>query len=195
MSLLHWLNRPARLMSRLRYWAWEQRYPEKPWLCPGTVDFCELHVTPGMSGIEFGSGRSTLWFAKRLTHLTSIESDAVWYANLLSQLGDAKNVDLLYIPLEHSPSEPERAEYPAIPAYVSVVDALRDRSIGLALVDGHYRTHCVRHIVPKISCGGYLIVDDINLWPSLAELPVPASWQIVDDSTNGIKRCVIWQAD
>ena len=61
-------------------------------------------------------------------------------------------------------------------------------------MDGHYRTTCVKRLVPKIAPGGYLLVDDINLWPSLAALPVPAGWRIADDSTNGLKRCVVWQA-
>jgi hypothetical protein len=61
------------------------------------------------------------------------------------------------------------------------------------VVDGHYHTHCVRHVVPKLAAGGFLLVDDINLWPSLVDLPIPRDWKIVDDSTNGVKRCIIWQ--
>src|SRR5690606_32274005 len=104
------------------------------------------------------------------------------------------NVEYRYVPLSHPMTEPEQAEYTPTPAYVAVADALPDRSIDFAVVDGHYRTNCIRHLVPKMAQGGYLLVDDVNLWPSLAHLPIPSSWPVVDDSTNGVKRCVVWQA-
>jgi len=37
-------------------------------------------------------------------------------------------------------------------------------------------------------------VDDTNLWPSIETLPIPKNWKVVDNSTNGVKRTVIWQA-
>ena len=51
-----------------------------------------------------------------------------------------------------------------------------------------------RHAKPKLRPGGYLLVDDVNFWPSPAALPIPDGWAVVDDSTNGLKRCLIWRA-
>ncbi|MCS7033521.1 MAG: class I SAM-dependent methyltransferase [Phycisphaerae bacterium] len=194
MALWFWLKRPRLAVARVRYWLWEKANPDKPWMCPGTVRFCQTHLSKSMSAIEFGSGRSTRWFAERVGRLISIEHNPQWYAQVQKQLEEVKNVDYRLIPLNHPESEPERAEYSPVPDYVAIADALADRSIDFAVVDGHYRTHCVRHLIPKIAAGGYLLVDDINLWPSPQALPVPAHWPIVDDSTNGIKRCIIWQA-
>ena len=39
-----------------------------------------------------------------------------------------------------------------------------------------------------------LLVDDVNVWPCTESLPIPRNWRVADDSTNGIKRCVVWQA-
>lgn len=196
MAVLFWLKHPRRLVARLRYWVWEKRNPDKPWMCPGTVRFCEAHLTRSMSALEFGSGRSTAWFAGRVGHLISIEYNQPWYEQVREQIAAAKltNVDYRYVPLDHPLAEPEHLEYSPTPAYVAVADALPDRSIHFAVVDGHYRTHCVRHLVPKIAPGGYLLVDDVNMWPSVGDLPVPPDWRIADDSTNGVKRCVVWQA-
>jgi len=196
MTVQYWLVRPRMAMARLRYWVWERRNPDKPWMCPGTIAFCESHLSPSMTALEFGSGRSTMWFSKMVGRLTSVEHDRQWYEQVRQQLAEAKisNVDYRLVPLNHPKSEPERVDYSPVPDYVAVADGVPDKSIGFAVVDGHYRTNCVRHLVPKIATGGYLLVDDINMWPSPESLPVPAGWPVADDSTNGVKRCIVWQA-
>jgi len=183
-------------LARVRYWFWERANPDKPWMCPGTIKFCQGHLSKSMTALEFGSGRSTRWFSTLVGRLISVEHNAEWYKVVQKQLADASasNVDYRLIPLNHSETEGERPEYSPVPDYVAVADSMENKSIDFAVVDGHYRTHCVRHLIPKIAPGGYLLVGDMNLWPSPEALPVPASWRIVDDSTNGIKRCIVWQA-
>jgi hypothetical protein len=197
MNLRHWLTHPRALIDRLRYFLWEMANPDKPWLCPGTVRFCERHLCQSMRVLEFGSGRSTIWFARRVGQLTSVEHNRAWHRRVARHLAAAgiANVDYRFVPLDHPESEGERAAYDPLPAYVSVAEHFPDRSLDLVIADGHYRTHCVRRSVPKIKSGGYLLVDDVNRWPSLRDLPVPDRWLVVDDSTNGLKRCVIWRAD
>lgn len=196
MAIRPWLTRPRMLAHRLRYWVWEKLNPDKPWLCPGTIDFCAKHLSRSMTALEFGSGRSTRWFASLVGHITSVEHNREWYETVQAELAAAgvTNVDYRHVPLDHAEREPELAEYRPTPPYVAVADAFPDRSLDLVVVDGHYRTHCVRHAVSKLAPGGYLLVDDANRWPSLDDLPVPARWRVADDSTNGIKRTVIWQA-
>ena len=196
MAIRFWLTRPQLLFHRIRYWVWEESNPDKPWLCPGTVAFCQARLTRSMRALEFGSGRSTRWFASLVGHLASVEHDPRWYEHVNGQLAAAgvSNVDYRYVPLNHPEQEPEQSEYQPTPSYVAVADGFPDLSLDFVVVDGHYRTHCIRRVVPKIAPGGYLLVDDINLWPSLDALPIPANWRIADDSTNRLKRCVIWQA-
>jgi len=148
-----------------------------------------------MKAMEFGSGRSTRWFSKLVGQLTSVEHNSRWYEQVRQQLVDAKiaNVDYKLVPLNHPESEPEHTEYSPVPDYVAVADGVPDGSLHFAVVDGHYRTHCVHHLVPKIAPGGFLLVDDINMWESPDSLPVPASWRVADDSSNGVKRCIVWQ--
>jgi predicted O-methyltransferase YrrM len=196
MNIRFWVKHPQLILHRIRYWVWEKRNPDKPWLCPGTVRFCESHLSKSMSALEFGSGRSTTWFAGRVGHLVSVEHDATWHAQVQQQLAAAAvtNVDYRLAPLNHPESEGEREVYDPVPDYVATVDQLPDASLDLVVVDGHYRTHCIRHALPKIKPGGYLLVDDINLWPSVDVFQIPKQWTIADDSTNGLKRCVIWRA-
>jgi len=196
MRIRFWLHHPWLVFGRIRYWFWEKRNPNKPWLCPGTVRFCESHLTKSMSALEFGSGRSTRWFAGQVGHLISVEHDSGWYEQVRQQIAAAAvtNVDYRLVPLNHPESEGERGEYDSVPDYVAAIDQLPDVSLDLVVVDGHYRTHCIRHALPKIKPGGYLLVDDINLWPSVDVFQIPKRWTIADDSTNGVKRCIIWQS-
>lgn len=196
MNLKYWLTHPGLLFHRIRYWIWEKSNPDKPWMCPGTIRFCQKHFADASCALEFGSGRSTRWFASLAKQLTSVEHSAEWYPQVQKQLQQAgiTNVDYRFLPLSHPESEPERATYDPTPDYVLVADTFPDASLDFVIVDGHYRTNCIRHSIPKIRPGGYLLIDDINLWPSVADLPIPSTWKIVDDSTNGMKRCLIWQA-
>jgi predicted O-methyltransferase YrrM len=195
MTIRFWIRHPGLLPARVKYWLWEKRNPDKPWLCPGTIAFCEAHLAKSMKVLEFGSGRSTRWFAQLVGHITSVEHDSTWFREVQQQLADAQltNVDYLNVALQPLPDPKQGLEQP-VPNYVAVADRFADRSLDLIVVDGHYRNICIRHATKKLAPGGYLLVDDANRWPSLAALDVPPNWRIVDDSTNGLKRCVIWQA-
>jgi hypothetical protein len=196
MNLRHWLTHPAAALHRARYWCWERLNPDAPWLCPGTVRFCAARLRPTMTAAEFGSGRSTAWFARRVGRLTSVEHDAGWYRLVSERLVQERieNVDYRLVALDHPEADPERDEYERRPAYVAVLDEFADASLDLVIVDGHYRSHCVRAALAKLRPGGSLLVDDLGLWPSPEAVGVPRNWPVADDSSNGLKRCRIWQA-
>jgi hypothetical protein len=189
----YWVRRPRAAIARIRYWVWEKRNPDKPWLTPAAVRFCEAVLAPPMRGWEFGSGRSTPWFAARLGHLVSIEHDPQWHAAVRERLAGAGNVDYRLVPLDHSPGEPERPAYDPLPRYVAAIAAEPDESLDLVVIDGHYRTTCVRTCLAKIRPGGLLLVDDLDMWPRREELPVPPDWHEAHESTNGLKRTGIWR--
>ena len=195
MKLWYWLRRPRSAIARFRYWLWEKWNPTAPWLTPGAVRFCETALSPAMRAWEFGSGRSTAWFAARVGHLVSIEHDSHWYATVRERLAEAaiKNIDYRLIPLDHSEHEPERPTYDPLPRYVAAITAVPDESLGLVVVDGHYRTLCIRASLPKIQHGGLILIDDLDLWPRRNDIPVPRDWLPVHESSNGVKRTGVWQ--
>lgn len=53
--------------------------PGIPWLEYRAVRHLNTLLQPDWVMIEFGSGMSTVWFAKRVKHVYSIEDDAPWY--------------------------------------------------------------------------------------------------------------------
>src|SRR5689334_11143666 len=146
LNLSYWLKHPHLIGARVKYWWWERNNQDKPWLCPGAVEYCEKHLRPDMVGLEFGSGRSTAWFASKLRKLISIEHSEPWFGKVQQALRQkhCDNVDYRLIPLDHPEPEPERPAYDPLPAYVAVLNSFADESLDLVIVDGHYRSTCIR---------------------------------------------------
>ncbi len=195
MKPLYWLRHPGQLYARMRYWLWERRNPDKPWLTPAAVSFCTAALRPHMRGWEYGSGRSTSWFAARLGHLVSVEHHPGWYRDVANRLAASgvKNVDYRFVPLDHPEELGEQPVYDPMPAYVAIIAAEPDESLHFVVVDGHYRSHCIRAALPKITLGGLILLDDLNMWGDDERIPIPKGWEKVHESTNGIKRTGIWK--
>jgi hypothetical protein len=194
MNLAHYLKNPMQIVPRIRYYFWEKLNPEKPWLCKEAVGYCDSNLDINMKGIEFGSGRSTIWFAGKLGSLVSIEHDASWYSKVAGKISEKKlyNIDYKLIPLNHPESEGEKS-YQVLPDYVGVFLNYPDNYFDFVVVDGHYRTNVIFAAVPKIKSGGLILVDDVNFWGDYDNVPVPKEWQLVSISTNGIKKTGIWR--
>ncbi|WP_040351928.1 class I SAM-dependent methyltransferase [Blastopirellula marina] len=195
MNLTYWVRHPWQAGQRIRYLIWQRRNPNAPWLCPGTIAFCEKHIHDSMTVLEFGCGRSTHWFSQLAETVVSIEYDADWYRHVGEQLRLARksNVDLRLTPLNHPLEVAEQPDYDPVPDYVGILDSFPAESLDVVLVDGHYRTICARRAAVKIAPGGFLIIDDLQRWPDWAHLTIPEDWELVDHSSNGVKSAGIWQ--
>ena len=92
-SIAHWT--PKYIRDRIIDLHYQKHHPDLPWLTPAANVILETYLTKRDVGLEFGSGRSTLWFAKRIARLTSIEHDNDWAANVRKMLDrdNIKNVD------------------------------------------------------------------------------------------------------
>ncbi|MHC4313536.1 MAG: O-methyltransferase, partial [Planctomycetota bacterium] len=125
-----------------------------PWLTRQAVEILEDRLKTTDIGLEWGSGRSTLWFAHRVTHLTSIEHNDHWYRRIKKMLSDKgiDNVDLLYAPLG--------AKDGAQPEYIRAAAKLPKASLDFILVDGRLRDQCTELALRLIKPGGMLIIDD-----------------------------------
>lgn len=187
--MLNLLSRPRYIFDRVHD---ALLYRNAPWIAPGAVEFCERHLRKDQIGLEWGSGRSTRWFAERLGHLLSIEYGAGWHAKVNRDIAGLLNVECRFIPLEHPIEEPCRENYDPLPRYVAVVNEFSDDSLDFVVVDGHYRTECVKHALPKLKPGGLLLVDDAD-WLPTPEWGVPQSWPIVHESRNSYKSTIIWR--
>jgi len=148
-------------------------------------------IWPTDVGIEFGSGRSTVWFAGQMASLTSFESNAAWFAKvagLLKQRGIA-NVDLrLY---EDNCGDPSGNSS----EYVRAIDEWASKSLDFALVDGACRDYCAFNVIDKLRPSGLLVIDNVNWFlPSTSRSPDSRSpaegpktdvWQEVAQQLDG----------
>src|SRR5687767_10105169 len=77
---------PRYVYNRLVVMLDEFRHRDWPWLTRGMVEILQTWLRPEDRGLEFGSGRSTLWLGTRVGHLTSVEHDPEWYATISEKL-------------------------------------------------------------------------------------------------------------
>jgi len=148
---------PRYVVDRVRFEAYQGRNLDKPWLTPAANEILASLLLPKDIGLEWGSGRSTKWFAKRLKHLTSVEHEGRWYERVSRELAQAGITNVDYRLLSLAPGQ--RGVHSD---YVHVSDEFEDGSLGFVLVDGRAREHCANSIVPKLAPGGVLVLDNAN---------------------------------
>lgn len=175
-------------------------HPDAPWLVAQAVEFLSKWLRPTDVGFEWGSGRSTIWFAKRVRRLISVEHDKQWVDIVLRQLGQLQNVELCYRQLEPNDGWD----------YIGPIQEIcPDESLDFCLVDGRLRERCAVEAVSKVKPGGLLILDNVDRYlPSDDSTPssrrdyqneiwttfhkeMVAEWRYLQFS-NGVSTTGIW---
>jgi hypothetical protein len=154
----HWT--PRYIVNKARWEVYERRNTDKPWFNQTANRLLPRLLRRTDQGLEWGSGQSTLWLAQRLGHLTSVEDDKGWYERVTGQLAVAKTTNVDYRLCDPPPN----GEAARISAYVRIAEDFEDESLDFALVDGSAREYCAEAVLPKITPGGFLIVDDTHGW-------------------------------
>jgi hypothetical protein len=140
------------VVDRVRLIAYERRHPDAPWLASEAVAFLEQWLRPDLVGFEWGSGRSTVWFARRVRHLISIEHDPHWYEevkNRLDQKDVAHKVTFRCVPIDDG-----AVAHPS--HYVAAISDQEDSALDFCLIDGvtRLRAQCALACLPKLTTGG-----------------------------------------
>ncbi len=188
------LFRPVYILGRIHYWLYQKRHPDHPWLTPQAIGWLETNLKPGGSGFEWGSGRSTLWFGKRLNALISIESNKDWFLQVSAQVNEAglSHIKVRHLPLDHPEQDTYAFEYPQLPANAAAILEVPDASLDLIIVDGWYRPICTRAALPKLKPGGLLLIDNTD-WLPREQWPVPLDWPLEHQSRNVLTQTSLWR--
>lgn len=141
-----------------------------PWLPFKVRRWLFKHVGAGDLVFEYGSGGSTLFFARLAGSVVSVEHDRAWFERVGRALRESALRNY-----EHVLREPEVAEAGQSPGpasqrpefagrsfdrYVRSIDEYSDRSFDLVVVDGRARLACLDRAIPKVRDGGYLLLDN-----------------------------------
>jgi hypothetical protein len=157
---------PRYVYSRVK-WEIDQRVrPNEPWLTRDSINILQQILKPTDCGVEFGSGRSTRWFALRMAKLTSVENNQTWFQKVSLDTSDIKNLDyrLIEVGGQDGDGGGER--------YAGVLKDFADQSLDFVLVDGAYRSHCASAALSKIKTGGVMVIDNVNWFlPSNSRSP------------------------
>lgn len=172
-SFRHWT--PRYFKNRLATLYYEKANPNHPWLTRSANEILDSYLIKSDVGLEFGSGRSTAWIARRIGHLTSVEHNYAWAAKVQGILNEAtlNNVDYKSIPKDVEEEQGNDSEY------VKVVDAFDTNSLDFCLVDGIYRDFCALKVIDKLRPGGLLVIDNAN-WYLLSRSYSPNSRSFTD---------------
>jgi protein-L-isoaspartate O-methyltransferase len=116
-----------------------------PWMNYAVIHLLKQRLTQKLTLFEYGSGYSTLFYARLVQHVTSVEYDHEWFALLNKKI--PKNVDLhfqIYVP---------DGDYSrAIQSTKQKYDVL--------VVDGRDRVRCILYGLDCLTESGVVILDD-----------------------------------
>ena len=155
-SVRHWT--PTYILARIREIGYQRRNPDLPWLTQGANEFLSTYIRPSDVGLEFGSGRSTLWFAARVSRLVSVEHDRDWHKRISASLADKAFGHVDYRYLAGDVNDPVAMEG----AVQEITSQFNTGHFDFVLIDGVYRDICTREALRIIRPGGILIVDNVN---------------------------------
>jgi hypothetical protein len=172
-SFRHWT--PRYLWNRLKDKHFRQTHPNLPWFSPQSIVFLQDYLLSTDMGLEFGAGRSTLWFAQKVKHLTSVEHNREWVekVNSMLQARALTNVDVIFQPrLDGTPLDIANS------GYVAVTRQFSAESLDFVSIDGIYRAECALNSLHLLKHSGLLIIDNVNKYlPSASKAPNSRSFK------------------
>jgi predicted O-methyltransferase YrrM len=164
MGLSGWLRYPAAWLR-----AKTGKVPERPWIVPAAIGWLRRRIRSDWSILELGSGRSTVWFARRAGRVLSFEDDEQWREHTAERLEKAglSKVDLRLRPVEDLPGE---------------VAALPDAAFDVIVVDfleapTTTRIDVLKPAMKKVRPGRYLLLDDSDRPGYAGAFDLLAGWK------------------
>ena len=118
----------------------------KPWLPEEAIVFLNQLLNRNSVVLEFGSGNSTLWLAKRAAKVVSYEHDREWWEKAAEKIWDSGIVNVMLI---HDPDYPTKGITRPWPEQCDVT-----------LVDGRGRVNCIMTCWDRVKPQGWIVLDN-----------------------------------
>jgi predicted O-methyltransferase YrrM len=124
--------------------------PEVPWIPAAARKALEGVLHPKSKVLEFGSGMSTLWLARRCAFVNSVEHDEEW-ASKVTSLARARGLTSLKVDSFRG-DDPRYSNPPNC----------RPRSFDLVIVDGIARPECAQASLGLVTPSGSIYLDNTD---------------------------------
>jgi hypothetical protein len=129
-----------------------------PWYTYPAIEYLSHLDFSKLAIFEYGSGNSTLWWAKRALSVTSVENDENWYAKIQATMNHTLVDDRRpFCMLEHDRG-----------SYINSLSKPHD----VVVVDGRFRKECVEHLLSSnvASHVSMLIFDNSDWYPQAVQI-------------------------
>lgn len=142
------LHAPPALFSALLRTMVDYR-PSQPWIGYDAIGFFSGFLGRDSRVLEFGSGMSTVWYARHAGRVCSVERLEPWYLKVRDILEDRHCSNVRY---EYADTHDR---------YVHAMDDEED-GFDLAMIDGAFRLDCLRNACGRLRPGGVLYLDNAD---------------------------------
>lgn len=116
-----------------------------PWVTYSFIDFIKDRLHKELTIFEYGSGNSTLFYAKRVKRVVSVEHDEAWFQKIVAK--KAANAEMIFTELDTDGAYSQKAK-------------MLGEKFHVIIVDGRDRVHCCKHSIAALAIDGVLILDD-----------------------------------
>lgn len=118
--------------------------PPRPWISyAAQARIARFCAGRRVRMLEFGSGKSTRWYADRAASLVSVENDPAWHRLVAPEIAGLAHVDYRLASNEADYSRPDV-----------------DGPIDLVMIDGAWRDRCAEFALARLAPGGMIYLDN-----------------------------------
>ena len=144
-------------MGYIKEWNWVKSVKLKqsigkneepiPWFTYPFIEFLKKRVNKNLKVFEYGSGNSTIWFAKRVDSIISVEHNEKWYNKIKDLI--PPNAKVLF---NNFQKENE---------YHQIIKSIPEK-FDIIIVDAIDRINCLKVAKDHLSEKGVIILDNSN---------------------------------
>lgn len=167
---------PRFVINRLGVLLVEILHPDWPWLTKHSILALESLLKSSDKGFEWGCGRSTVWFARRVSEMASVEHNPV-FAEKINGILKTENLKNASVTLREASRD---AMFDNSHPYVAEIGKYPPEFFNIIHVDGLARDYCVLKAVKHLKPGGLLVVDNINVYLPYPDTKSPNSRKPAD---------------
>jgi predicted O-methyltransferase YrrM len=120
-----------------------------PWISYSAIRQLRQFLTKESRVLEFGSGMSTIWYAKHAGEVCSVEDYAPWFESVSGIIERQKLANVHY-------------KFAATADEYFSFKSEDSRGFDLIMIDGSWRSKCVAHAKGLLKPGGILYVDNTD---------------------------------